>query len=245
MPDCAACSLFQVESEQGDCLHVNRPGGLALTDELLQLASLPAQAAILDIACGTGTTLHHLCQHWNLNAVGLDLSAGMLSLAILRHARLTCLRADAAGLPLASTCFQAVLVECALTLSGKMEQVLAECRRVLVPGGKLLLSDMYIRTPEELTSLAHYQFTGCLSGATNRGTIQKEIESAGFELLTWEDRTACLKQWLAGMVLKLGSLNAVYRQLTGNGCDSGCLEPLFGKEVKLGYYLLVAAKSAG
>ena len=48
---------------------------------------------------------------------------------------------------------QAVLAECSLAAMAHLEETLAEFRRVLVPAGRLALSDVYVRSPQGLPAL--------------------------------------------------------------------------------------------
>jgi hypothetical protein len=106
----------------------------------------------------------------------------------------------------------------------------------------LILSDIYIRGAQEPESRACLAYTRCLSGAQTEDELRGRVAEGGFRITDWQDRTEVLKQWLAGMVFKLGSLAAFYRRLAD--CEAGA-ETLcrdLGKEVKLGYYLMVAEK---
>jgi methylase of polypeptide subunit release factors len=78
MMDCASCQLFEMELQGEDCFHVNRPGGLILTDHAIDLCRLPRNARILDVASGSGASLQYLTHHKMYNAIGLDISHEML-----------------------------------------------------------------------------------------------------------------------------------------------------------------------
>jgi len=242
MADCAACPLFELESGQGACLHVNRPGGLDLTRDALGLCDLPPGARMLEVAAGAGTTLDYLDGQAGLDAVGLDISAAMLSLGKSRRPQSRLLQADCRQIPLESGSRQAVMMECALSLAGGLEAALSEFRRVLAPGGKLILTDIYVREPKDPAARRCLANTRCLSGALTEDELRCRVAEGGFQIKEWQDRTAALKQWLAGMVFRLGSLAAFYRRLADCEAGAEALCRSLGSEIKLGYYLMAAEK---
>ena len=130
------------------------PGGQTHTRRMLELAALPRGARILDMGAGAGETLR-LLRALGFDAVGIDLSP--------RAPEVLC--ADFLGAPLPDGSFDAVLSQCAFFVSGDVPGALREAHRVLKPGGKFMLSDVFSREPEPL------------------------LNAAGFEALTLEDMT--------------------------------------------------------
>lgn len=243
MPDCASCSLFQLESEGESCLHVNRPGGLELTQKAVDMCDLPANSSVLDVASGASSTLQYLTKQKGFYATGLDLSFEMLRFGQTRHAGLRLIQGDCEKIPLPSASQHAVLMECALTLSGSADQTLTEFRRVLRPEGRLIVTDIYIREVLDPRGLDCLSATRCLSGAATEETIRRQVTKNGFKISIWQDHTLLFKQWLARMVFKLGSLDAFYRQLASCEEDAQSLVSGIGNQVKLGYYLMIAQKA--
>jgi len=91
-------------------------------------------AAVLDVGCGEGFFLHQLAQMRPIEAHGLDLSTPAVELAARRFPAATWVVANAdRTLPYADGSF-------ALALSLTARQSAAELRRVLAPGGRLLLA---------------------------------------------------------------------------------------------------------
>ena len=58
------------------------------------------------------------------------------------------IKADMLDLPFPDGSFDAVLSQCAFTVSGNPEKAFSEAMRVLKAGGKLLLSDVFFVNPE-------------------------------------------------------------------------------------------------
>ena len=128
-----------------------------------------------------------------IQALGLDLSIPMLAKARQSHAGLKLIRAEAGKIPLASSCLDGVLSECVLSLTQDPAGVLAECARVLKPGGRLGLSDIYLRNPE--AGQEGPPLPGCLGGALDRDRPRALACSAGLEVLDWEDHSPCCGNW--------------------------------------------------
>ena len=244
MPDCAACSLFHLESDGDKCLHVNRPGGLTLTLDLIQLSGLQTGATILEVACGTGTTLQLLRQN-EYRVLGLDLSYQMLKVGRLVNPGLPNLQARGEQIPVATASQDAVLIECALGLAGDAPVILQEFKRVLRPGGWLMVTDLYLREVSDPRAVECLASASCLSGAKQEHLVRQAVEQAGFVIQHWQDHTPLLKQWLAGMVFQLGSLQAFYRKLISSDQDAQSLSRTLENGLKLGYYLMAAQSGSG
>jgi SAM-dependent methyltransferase len=101
-------------------------------------AGLLPQGRVLDLGCGVGHSFHLLAPR---ETVGVDLDAG----ALAGQERQTIV-ADMRELPLPSASFDAVLSVQSLEHVPDPERVVAEARRVLVPGGMALFV-----TPNRLT----------------------------------------------------------------------------------------------
>jgi len=120
---------------------------------------------VLDIGCGTGYFTRLLRQRFKpAYLTALDIASGMLSVAQDKHprrlpwsARTSFALADAGYLPFADACFDLVGSNLAMQWVGDPQRMLAEMRRVLAPGGLLLLSTFGRRTLGELRqSLAEF-----------------------------------------------------------------------------------------
>lgn len=219
-----------------------RPGGFALTDRAVAFCSLPEGGRVLDVGCGTGATVAHLRREYGLDASGLDFSDQLLSEGRERDSGVDLVRAAASSLPVGDERMAAVFCECVLSLTDHSPVVLGEFRRVLRPNGFLILSDLYVRSPDGSVDLACLPVRSCLSGAMAQSEIEARIKKSGFRILLWEDHSRFLAELAARYILARGSLQGLW----GGPCENRD-SPSIASAVRRsrpGYYLLIAEKEA-
>jgi len=117
---------------------------LLKADQELLTAITHAPSLVLDVGCGTGRAAIALANR-AIQVVGLDLSEPMLRMAAKKPGgeKVNWICGNAVELPLADGSFDAVICLFAtlgMIANGSARQhALDECRRVLRPGGKLIL----------------------------------------------------------------------------------------------------------
>jgi demethylmenaquinone methyltransferase/2-methoxy-6-polyprenyl-1,4-benzoquinol methylase len=99
---------------------------------------LVAGARVVDLACGTGDLCRTL-DDAGYRPIGVDFSAGMLAAA---RTAAPLVRADAMRLPFADDALDGLTCGFALRNFVDLAAVLAECARVLRPGGRIALIDV-------------------------------------------------------------------------------------------------------
>jgi SAM-dependent methyltransferase len=107
---------------------------------VLSLARLDGAETVADIGCGNGVYLAELSRRGHEGqAVGVDMSAGMLTSARTRAPGAGFLRGDASRLPLADDCADVALAPHMLYHVPDPLAAIAELRRVTRPGGRVLV----------------------------------------------------------------------------------------------------------
>ncbi len=113
--------------------------------EAMEALRLPGAGRGLDVGCGTGEFMRRVTGQWPAAFwVGVDLVPAMLAVAQDKCADLQQARFLAAGaerLPFASGVFDAVVSLNMLHHLETPEPFLTECRRILRPGGQLVVVD--------------------------------------------------------------------------------------------------------
>ena len=147
---------------------------------------------ILDVGCGPGYYVAELLERVGpAGAVaGVDSSAQLLALAGRRnagHANVDFHLADATALPVADASFDAALSVQVLEYVANVAAALAELRRALRPGGRLVVWDVDWATvswhsehPERMTRVLR-AWDGHLVHPSLPRTLAARLETAGFD----------------------------------------------------------------
>src|SRR5919197_6480462 len=122
-------------------------GGLGAVDALARRAGITAASRVVDICVGLGGPARFLASRRGCRVVGVELNAGRaagmerLTRRVGLRRAVSVVRGDATALPFAAARFDACVSQEALLHVADKVAVLAEARRVLVPGGRLAFSD--------------------------------------------------------------------------------------------------------
>ncbi len=233
-------SLFENKALRAVTGETIRPGGFVLTDRAVAFCRLPEQSRVLDVGCGVGATVTHLRGKYRLNAYGLDSSAGLLGEGRGRNPEIPLVMATASSLPMGDERLAAVFCECVLSLTSDPPKVLGEFHRALRSHGLLVLTDLYLRSPEGSPGLSQLPVRSCLSGAVAKPQIEGLIRRSGFRILLWEDHSLLLKELAARLIFAGSSLQSLWGEMCSEP-NGPCIATAVRK-AKPGYYLLVAEK---
>lgn len=109
---------------------------------LADIAEIREGQAALDVACGTGILTRVIAERVGNSGlvVGVDANPGMLSVAKRITPEVDWREGYAESLPSEDNSFDAVLCQFGLMLFSSPEEALQEMRRVLKPGGKLVVA---------------------------------------------------------------------------------------------------------
>ncbi|MGZ6651279.1 MAG: class I SAM-dependent methyltransferase [Solirubrobacteraceae bacterium] len=110
-----------------------------VVEPLLAAASVGVGARVLDVATGPGWVAAQAAE-LGASVVGVDVAEAMIARARSAHPQLDFRRADAHELPFADASFDAVVGNFAIMHLSRPERAVAQCARVLRPGGRLALT---------------------------------------------------------------------------------------------------------
>lgn len=227
----AAVATYEDQALWGAMGDTLRPAGLWLTGRAVEICGFAPGARLLDVGCGLGATTAFL-NGKGYRVTGVEPSALLLDEARRRCPGLDLLPGSAEALPFADATFDGVFMECVLSLVGERAAALSEAARVLRPGGRLVVSDVYARD-HGLVLIP----PACVENA---------FRAHGYELESWEDHTDALIQLVAKMVFAGISPDSLTRLLGCEACmraahaPGGAPSPAGRGSVKAGYYLATA-----
>lgn len=148
--------------------------GLVSYERLAALVT--ADHVVLDIACGAGELLARLPHAASAGfRVGIDISDSELTLGSTRLPSVGFTRGRAQALPFADGCIDVALCHMALMLMDDPDLVLAECRRVLRPGGVFAAITNRLTALDAVAALV----VGALRGALREGDISRRPPTIG------------------------------------------------------------------
>jgi ubiquinone/menaquinone biosynthesis C-methylase UbiE len=174
--------FFDTWSRIYDWPWVQRATYRPIHNAVLQALATPPAHRVLDIGCGTGQLAARIKRERPVTyVVGCDFSAGMLQRAAARRHDVRWIQGDAGHLPFRDKLFDAITCTEAFHWFPDQNAALAECHRVLKPGGRLLLA--LVNTPATLVSDAFYvgsQLVGEPFYWPTQREIRARVEAAGF-----------------------------------------------------------------
>jgi len=191
---------------------------LELTKRLVQLSGIPAHAAIADLGCGEGIVCEFLHRN-GFDPTGVDLSKHFNNSNGIKF-----IQADFLDLPLISNSFDAVMMECVLSIQNDLSTGLSEARRILKQSGLLLLSDLYLHSDQD---------SDCNLITMNQ--YLEIIRKMGFQIIQWEDHTRELRDLIFKILWEQDSIEPC--------CFPNGQHGMKGSR-NLGYFILIGRKNA-
>jgi len=171
-------------------------GGLEAVEALGRRVRIDAASRVLDVCAGLAGPARFIARRWGARVTGLDLNPERAAGARRLTARVglgrlvRMVRGDAQSLPFGARAFSAVVSQEGLLHVPDKGRVLAECRRVLLPGGRIAFSD-WIATARlgdgERRRLEEWMAAVTLQ---NIGGYKSLLARAGFGAIEAEDLSA-------------------------------------------------------
>ncbi len=154
----------------------------------LAVAELREGERVLDLGSGGGIDVLLSARRVGQDgfAFGVDMTDDMLALARANAAaagagNVEFRKGEIEALPFPDAAVDVVISNCVINLSTDKPAALAEMFRVLVPGGRIGISDVVADdhlTPADRAAAGSY--VGCIAGALSRGEYLEGLASAGF-----------------------------------------------------------------
>ncbi len=107
---------------------------------LYRRIALASRRRVLDIGCADGYITAQIAERTRGEVVGIDISPERVAVAQENHGGIAFQTADAHELPFDDGSFDAVIINFTLMWTKHPDRVLAEIKRVLTPGGVVLVS---------------------------------------------------------------------------------------------------------
>jgi demethylmenaquinone methyltransferase/2-methoxy-6-polyprenyl-1,4-benzoquinol methylase len=178
--------------------------------EVVQAVRPQPGQLILDVAAGTGTSSEPFAQH-AATVVPTDLSFGMLLVGKQRRPGLSFVAADALQLPYADASFDAVTISFGLRNVEDTSAALSEMRRVIKPGGTLVVCEFSTPTWRPFRTL----YSNYLVAALPRIASLVSSNPAAYEYLAESIQAWPDQQGLSTMIEKSGWRDVEWRNLSG------------------------------
>lgn len=154
-------------------------------------------ARVVDVGCGRGATLAWLSAHTGYFLAGVEPDS-----VLYQEARANCPAAElspagAEALPFADRSFHAALMECVFSLLEEPARAAGELKRILMPQGIVLLSDVYTRLSEGI----YFGQNAIFRNIYAKQTLESFFIHCGFSLDGFFDRTADMGSMIAQMLM--------------------------------------------
>ena len=154
----------------------------------LAVADLREGERVLDLGSGGGIDVLLSARRVGATgfAYGVDMTDDMLALAGANAAKagavnVEFLKGEIEAVPLPDGAVDVVISNCVINLSTDKPAVLAEMFRVLVPGGRIGISDVVAEDHlTEADRAAAGSYVGCIAGALSRSEYLEGLAAAGF-----------------------------------------------------------------
>jgi SAM-dependent methyltransferase len=165
----------------------------------MRFAEIEPGDVILDIGCGGGidTVLAARRTGPEGRVIALDFLPEMLerTAAAAREVELDNvepLESEMEAIELPDESVDLIVSNGVINLSPRKARVMAECARVLRPGGRLCVSDLTVEQDELPPEIATHPaaWAGCVAGALKEEDFVRQLEKAGFVAVEVVDRAA-------------------------------------------------------
>ena len=188
-----------------DQFHVR---GLGATRELAEALGINAGVSLLDVGCGLGGPARFLAATYGCHVTGIDLSqpfieaARMLTERCGLAGRVTFLQGDALDLPFTDASFDHAWTQHVAMNVADRVGFYRSIHRVLKPGGRLAIYDVALGDGGPPVYPVPWAREPGTSFLLTPEAMRNALAQAGFEEVSWIDKTDIAQAWAADMKAK-------------------------------------------
>ena len=183
--------------------------GRAATEELSAVCGVESAHHVLDVGCGLGGAARHLALQHGCRVTGVDLTPAYVEVARMLTGRLGLQSqvdfqvGNALALPFDDAAFDRVWSEHAQMNIADKAGLYGEIRRVLKPGGRLAFHDILQGPGGEPHFPAPWARDASANALIGPQELRTLLQSLGFDVKRWEDKTAVGLTWFRQRVAAL------------------------------------------
>jgi SAM-dependent methyltransferase len=169
--------------------------GRYATGQLVDLAGITSESAVLDAGSGVGGTARYVADRFGCTVTAVDLTneycetSRWLNRLVGLDDRISVRQADVTDLPFAAGSFDIAVSQHVQMNVADKARLYSEARRVLVDGGRLALWDITIGDPGQLDWPLPWADEPARSHLVTPDELRTVVESAGFAVEHWNDLT--------------------------------------------------------
>ncbi len=169
--------------------------GRYATGQLVDLAGITSESAVLDAGSGIGGTARYVADRCGCPVSAVDLTgeycetSRWLNRLVRLDNRISVRQADVTKLPFADGTFDVAISQHVQMNVADKARLYSEARRVLVGGGRLAMWDIAIGEPAELDYPLPWADQPARSHLVTSDELRGLVESAGFAVEHWNDLT--------------------------------------------------------
>jgi MPBQ/MSBQ methyltransferase len=189
-----------------DAFHIR---GRAATEELARFCRLGPEHHVLDVGSGLGGSARYLALQFGCRATGLDLTpeyveaAQMLTARLRLEERVAFRTGSALEMPFEDAGFDAVWSEHAQMNIADKPRLFGEIYRVLKTGGRLAFHDILQGAGGEPHFPTPWAADPSYSALIGPAELRSLLQSLGFDVKLWEDKTVAGRDWFRARVAVL------------------------------------------
>lgn len=168
-------------------------GGTQANDALARLAQLQAHDHVLDVCCGLGGPSRYFAHNFGCRVSGIDLTqsrivgARRLTQMVGLEKQIDFQTGNALDMPFQNASFDVLISQEAFCHVPNKDQLIAECARVLKPGGRMAFTDI-LATPQTTEAIrAKLQAGMAFLELNTTACYVAALESSGCEVVEVQD----------------------------------------------------------